>query len=182
MGKWPYSPLQYLYENRFVLARAMFFMWSITAVYWLYSFRGVECDDIKWLKFACKLREGDEEGISARSAAAFILWALTSGILAVGVILFVLKFAYNCVMDTIKGVMPQKTHEFVIPIVLMLSLWPCFTYRIEIKSAYRTLSSQASEIFTMALGYEVNLRQSEAQGARLRTLDSDIEKGLAAEK
>ncbi|KWT95118.1 hypothetical protein ASN18_0046 [Candidatus Magnetominusculus xianensis] len=156
------SPLQYLYENRFLLVRALFYLWLILAFYWLYCLWGIECVEIKSLKFAHKLREGDEEGISARSALAFILWALTSGIFLTGVVIFIVKFAYNCIMDTIKGVVPRKTQDFVVPIILVVLLWPCFVYKVEIKSAYRTLSLQAAEIVTMALGYEVKLKRSDS--------------------
>ncbi|MBF0319177.1 MAG: hypothetical protein HQL01_05165 [Nitrospirae bacterium] len=169
MVKRPWSLLQYLYENRFILARAIFFIWILLAMYWLYSFRGVDCADIKFLNFAYKLRESDDEGLSARSALAFILWVATSGIFAAFLVIYILKFAYNCIMDMIKGVTPKKTHEFVVPIILMVLLWPCFAYRMEIKSVYRTLSTQASEITAMALGFEVKLKQSESQNANQNT-------------
>ncbi|WP_420265062.1 hypothetical protein [Candidatus Magnetominusculus dajiuhuensis] len=182
MYKQPVSPLQYLYENRFVLVRAMFFIWLLFAIYWLYSLWGIECAEIKCLKFAYKLKEGDEEGISARSALAFILWVFTSGIFVAGAVIFILKFLYNCVMDMIKGVVSRKTQDFVVPIVLMVSLWPCFAYRMEIKSAYRTLSSQASEIVTMALGYNLKLERGKTQGTKSRVPGFSDEKEPADEK
>ncbi|MBF0458593.1 MAG: hypothetical protein HQK99_11960 [Nitrospirae bacterium] len=171
MNKRPVSPLHYLYEKRFVLVRAMFYLWLLLVVYWLYALWGIECSEVKCLKIAYKLKEGDEEGISARSALAFILWVLTSGVFVAGVVFFIFKFAYNCIMDTIKGVVPSKTQDFVIPIILIVLLLPCFAYKMEIKSAYRTLSSQASEIITMALGFEVKLKQAEGAKSRDSVLD-----------
>ncbi|MCG6551088.1 MAG: hypothetical protein L7F77_02075 [Candidatus Magnetominusculus sp. LBB02] len=159
----PFNPLHYLYERRFVLVRSMFYVWLLLAGYWLYCLWGVDCAEVECLKFVHKLRQGDEQGISARSALSFILWALTSGIFVAGIVVFILKFAYNCVMDTIKGIVPHKTQDFVIPTVLIVLLWPCFAHKVEIKSAYRTIRSQASEIVTMALGYEVALHRAKTQ-------------------
>ncbi|MBF0516901.1 MAG: hypothetical protein HQK97_07250 [Nitrospirae bacterium] len=181
MYRRPISPLTYIYDYRFLLVRVLFYVWLVVALFWLYSLLGVESVEIKSLRFAHKLREGDEEAISARSALAFILWALTSGVFFAGIVIFVVKFAYNCIMDTIKGIMPRKTWDFVVPIILLVSLWPCFSYKVQIKSVYWTLCLQANEIVQMALGYEVRLKSCKTQGIKLRdsafSIDQDHEGG-----
>ncbi|MBF0519858.1 MAG: hypothetical protein HQK92_09055 [Nitrospirae bacterium] len=146
-----------VYENRFRIGEALFFLWLICIIYWIFRFPDIAAHPFEKFTIVDKLKDADDEGLTARAALTFIFWFATSGMFVVAAVIYALAFIRNVIFDLTKGAVPNKYHHLIAPAFLLVSLWPCFNYQEEVKSAILTVKTQGKEIVTMAMGFDVKL-------------------------
>ncbi|QWR77822.1 hypothetical protein [Candidatus Magnetomonas plexicatena] len=161
----------HVYEHRFRIGEALFFLWLICIIYWLFRFPDIVAHPFEKFTVIDKIKDADDEGLTARAALTFIFWFATSGIFVVAAVIYALAFIRNIIFDLTKGAVPNKYHHLIAPALLLLSLWPCFNYQQEVKSAILTVRAQGIEIVSMAMGFDIKLKRKSP--ADMAVTDSD---------
>ncbi|MEO5358167.1 MAG: hypothetical protein H7844_12845 [Nitrospirae bacterium YQR-1] len=165
----------WIYDNRFKIGEVLFFVWLLSIIYWASRFPDIEAQPMNKFIIVDKIKDADDEGLTARAALTFIFWLATSGIFLAAAVLYAFAFIRNVIVDLTKGAVSHKYHHLVAPALLIVSLWPCFSYQQELKSAALTFKMQGKEIVTMAMGFDIKLkRKSPAAEATSNGQDSDL--------
>ncbi|KJU83206.1 membrane protein [Candidatus Magnetobacterium bavaricum] len=153
-----YQYLDWLVEYKCQITNIVFFIWLGVVVYWFYCFNSVTVAPLRVTGVVVEnFQDSDDSSINSRAALAFILWAATSGIFVVGFVIYALKFIYNILMDMIYGAVPTKVHKLVTPVMFLITMWPCFSYQREIKTAYVVLYREGSDIVRLASGFDMKV-------------------------
>jgi hypothetical protein len=151
-----YSPVvKWFVDNRNVIAKTCYLLWVAGMCYWMYKFAGVEA---KPYKMASLFAEDD--ALSARTALAYIFLAATSGVIVVMMAIFIVKFAINIIWGLVGGVFSVKWHYLLSTIVLLISLFPCFSHIREIKSVCLALKLQCTDIVENAQQFDFKLKMN----------------------
>lgn len=152
--------VKWFLENRHKVAEVLFIIWALIMCYWLYEFYVLDSEPNEDLRIVTEESFNEEDGgINARTAIAFILWFSTTGVLAILLALYIIKFAYNIVWGFVEGAFPRKWHYLLSSIAFLLSLWPCFNYMGDIKGAYLSLYSDGKVIVQLAMGLDVAIKK-----------------------
>jgi len=145
---------RWIADNRHIISQALFLLWLAGMCYWSYEFLKADVRPAyNWSLF-----EGEDREFVARTALSYVFLGLTSGVLFVGLLIYIIKFIVNMARGLAEGVFPHSLHYFVSSIAMLISLWPAFNYLEDVKGAYLSAVNVAVEVYAEAKNVEVDAK------------------------